>query len=197
MSYLPPKTDRGNSAAGRRYLVSHSPRLDAKTAGSLPDPSACENLLAEWFGRPVILLASGRSGLHLFLRALGFNRYRHKLQVPLYLTRCVLNAVTASAFPVQAPGPADAVLFHHQYGASQRCSPKSAIVVEDIAHAFFAASDSGSRAWCGDAAIFTLPKFFGIAGLGGGLIIDRCETEERIRETVWNSPSDPPGIRAW
>lgn len=197
MSYLPPKTDRGNSAEDHRYIVSHCPRLEERTDEALPDPSACENLLAEWFGRPVILLASGRTGLHLFLRALGFNRYRHRVQVPRYLSRCVLNTLTASAFPVEAPEPADAVLFYHQYGASQRCQPRCDVAVEDIAHGFFASSDSGVRAWCGNAAIFSLPKFFGMSGLAGGLILDRGEMEEGIRETVWNSPPDRSGVRAW
>ncbi|HYM00447.1 MAG TPA: hypothetical protein VEZ90_15945 [Blastocatellia bacterium] len=197
MSNLPPKTSQGNAVKGRRYIVSHCPRSEANTASALPDPCACENLLAEWFGRPVILLASGRTGLHLFLRALEFNRNRHKLQVPPYLSRCVMNAVTESAFPVQAPQPADGVLFYHQYGASQCCSPRCDVVVEDIAHGFFASPDSGSRAWFGNAAIFSLPKFFGMSGLAGGLIIDPGETEERIRDTVWNSPADPSGVRAW
>jgi len=120
-----------------KRLTSHVPH----PLGGLPekpvDPAVCEALLTEWFGRPVVLLASGRTGLSLFLRFHGFTRYGHKLQMPHFLSRCILNAVTNHAFPVEPPHPADGVLFYHQYGFPQRTSAVGGIVIEDIAHAFF------------------------------------------------------------
>lgn len=157
----------------------------------------CERMLTEWFGSPVILLASGRSGLVLWLRSLGFTRYGHKLEVPLYLSRCVLNAVTTAAFPVEAGARADGLLLYHQYGFPQRCTVKGRPVLEDVAHCFFASPSTGEREWASDVALFSLRKFFGTAGMAGGLVVRNRDLEGRLRRLVSLAPDDVDHLRAW
>ncbi|MBI4021883.1 MAG: hypothetical protein HY372_00845, partial [Candidatus Andersenbacteria bacterium] len=127
------------------------------------------------------LLASGRSALHWDLVANGWQRYRHWLVVPRYLSRCVLNAVTRDAFPVQLPQRGDGVLLYHQFGWPQRYRPGAGLIIEDIAHSFYAASEHGRRDWQG-AAIFSLPKFFAMGGMAGGLVLSDSKLAQRVRE---------------
>ncbi|HEY9206255.1 MAG TPA: hypothetical protein VIO58_10085 [Candidatus Methanoperedens sp.] len=105
--------------------------------------------------------------------------------------------MTPNVFPVELPAPGDGILFYHQYGFPQRCSPKNNVVIEDSAHAFFATKNSGIRQWSGEVGIFSLPKFFGIAGMAGGLVIQNPETAKKIREIMRSSPAEPSGIREW
>lgn len=177
--------------------ISHYPRPSGTQTGSLSDPVACEKLLSEWFGHPVILLSSGRVGLDLYLRAKGFNRYRHRLQVPPFLSRCVINSLTASVFPVDMSSVGDGVLFYHQYGFTQRAAPRHSVVLEDAAHSFFATADSGGHRWIGEAATFSLPKFFPVAGMAGGIIVRNPEIEQKIRELVRASLAAPPRVCEW
>ncbi len=160
------------------------------------DPARLERVLSDWFGRHVVLLASGRTGLQLLLAAKGLSRYRDEVLVPAYLSRCVINAVTHNAMPVLA-GEASATLLYHQYGFEQRGVPRSGVVIEDIAHAFFARPDSGERRWSSDAAIFSLPKFFGTAGLGGGVVVEHAELAAEIRERAATATRPPDDVRAW
>ena len=85
-------------------------------------------MLAEWFGRPVVLLSSGRTGIQLLLRLSGMNRHRDDLRVPPFLSRCVLNAVTYHAFPVHGGDSATGTLLYHQYGFTQRHEPKGFVI---------------------------------------------------------------------
>lgn len=143
------------------------------------------------------MLASGKSGLHLYLQAKGFHRYQHELFVPPYLSRCFINAFTSTVFPVHRPASAQGVFLYHQFGFTQRCTPKSPVVIEDIAHLFFASPKSGARHWQGEAAVFSLPKFFAMAGIVGGLVIRNAALAAKIRERVHASPTPPAGTRAW
>jgi hypothetical protein len=178
-------------------LISFYPRYSGRKDLRPVDPVKCETLLSEWFGRPVILMAAGRCAIHLYLQAKGFHRYEHKVQVPQYMSQCVINTVTADAFPVEAPAKCDATLFYHQYGFSQRCEPHSDIVIEDIAHSFFCSHDTGQRQWVGDAAVFSIPKFFGIGGFAGGLVIKDEKMAEKIREAIQSTPFVDAGVREW
>lgn len=181
---------------GQEFL-SQYPRLPEGAQAAPGDPAACERLLTEWFESPVILLASGKSGLHLYLQAKQLQRYRHTLQVPFYLSRCFINAFTPSVFPVHFPEPADGVFLYHQYGFPQRSRPRSPIVIEDIAHLFFTSTQSGAREWAGEVAVFSLPKFFAMGGIVGGLVVRNADIAERIREMVQAAPEPPPDTRAW
>ncbi len=192
---VPPTLDLTARPASRS-LISHAPLLPVDARVEPVDPVTCEKALAEWFEAPVILLASGRTGLHLALQALGYDRYRHRVAVPPYLSRCVVSAITPSAFVVDGTA-ADAVLLYHQYGFPQRGRPASSVVVEDIAHAFFARPDGGARPWAGDVAIFSLPKSFAMQGLGGGLVVRDPALADRVRERMANAPAAPPGVRDW
>lgn len=196
LTVVPPQTILGSPDKERR-MISHYPRLEKPEAVQPISPSAVEKILTEWFGSPTVLLASGRTGLHLHLRAKGFDRYRHKLAIPPYLSRCVINALTPSVFPVELPNEGDGMLLYHQYGFLQRCCPKNKGVIEDIAHAFFASPSSGARDWAGEVAVFSLPKFFAIAGMAGGLVIRNAEIAGKIREMIDRAPPEPSGIREW
>ncbi len=188
---LPP--GRFPSPGGLQAPVGHNPRLAETEAPRPASVADVEALLAEWFDAPVILLASGRTALHLYLQAKGFHRYRHNLQVSPYLAVDVLAAITPSAFPVHLPADGDGILFYHQYGFPQRGRPTKSVVVEDVAHTFFASPATGARDWAGDAAIFSLPKFFAIGGSAGGLIVHDEALAERIRDAVREAPAAPPG----
>lgn len=170
-------------------VVTYYPRYRARGGREpLLDVAHAEALLTEWFGREVVLFASGRSALVFYLKMLGWQRYRHRLVVPLYLSRCVLTAITRVAFPVHLPERGDAVLLYHQFGWPQLSGPCAAPVLEDIAHNFFATEHTGRRRWGGEVALFSLPKFFGLAGSAGGLVIERRAVAARVRAERVRSP---------
>jgi hypothetical protein len=175
-------------------VIGHSPPPAGGAAPS--DVARLESLLSDWFERNVVLLSSGRTGLRLLLAAKGLSRYRDAVRVPAYLSRCVINAVTHNAMPALS-GEASATLLYHQYGFEQRHVPHSGVVIEDLAHAFFAAPDSGARRWRSDAAIFSLPKFFGTAGLGGGVIVERADLAAEIRERAAAATRPAEDVRGW
>jgi hypothetical protein len=160
------------------------------------DAARVEAVLSDWFGRNVVLLSSGRVGLQLLLAARGLGRYRDRVRVPQYLSRCVINAVTHHAMPV-LEGDASATLLYHQYGFEQRDVPLEGFVIEDIAHAFFATPASGERRWRSDAAIFSLPKFFGSAGLAGGVIVQDEALAAEIRDRAAAATRGDDGVRTW
>jgi hypothetical protein len=178
-----------------RGRFDHYPRSAADATAS-QSASEIERLLENWFECPVVLLSSGRAGIRLILRALGFRRNQHNVQVPRFLSRCVINAITTHAFPVQGSSGADATLLYHQFGFPQRWRP-SGTVLEDIAHAFFNGPSGGKRVWVGVAAVFSLKKFFPISGLGGGLIIPDAKLESRVRELLASTPHDDAERRQW
>lgn len=131
-----------------------------------------EARLSDWFGRPVVLMSSGRAALLACFRHLGLNRYASRLAMPPRTAQCVFDAVTRAAFPVDPASdasPVAATLLIHQYGHLLSDRPAGP-VVEDICHAFFARPDSGRRDWAGELAVFSLPKFFPLAGMAGGVV---------------------------
>jgi hypothetical protein len=150
------------------------------------DVDQTEALLHDWFERPVILLASGRTALRIALAEYGLTRYDDRIWVPWFLSRCVLSAVTHQAFPVECPHSASGTLLYHQYGFRVRDHPRDP-VVEDIAHSFFAGPRTGRRAWRGELAIFSLPKFFPTAGFAGGLLASSEEHAAKIRSATRNT----------
>jgi hypothetical protein len=145
-------------------------------------------------GCPPVL---GPDGLHLFLRVCGFRRNEHRVQVPGFLSRCVINAITHTAFPVLEPADANMILLYHAFGFPQRRGRDSSPMIEDIAHAFFGDATTGERPWLGQAAVFSLAKFFPMAGLAGGLVLRDEETAEAIRALANTAPPEPPGVRTW
>lgn len=154
------------------------------SAVSRPTVLAAEALLQQWFGRPVVLTSSGRAALLLALRDAGLGRYRSRLAMPPLTAACVFDAVIRTAFPVDPahdPDPVDATLLIHQYGHRQVSVPDG-LVIEDICHAFFGGPETGARRWRGDVAIFSLPKFFGTAGMAGGLVVADEQQADRLRD---------------
>jgi hypothetical protein len=105
--------------------------------------------------------------------------------------------VTPSAFPVEAPNKGDGLLLYHQFGFPQRFVPQTGLVIEDIAHAFFSGPETGARGWSGEVALFSLPKFFALAGFSGGLVCKSRDVADRILDRIRNAPPDPPDLRSW
>jgi hypothetical protein len=169
---------RDSSAA---KSVEHTPGF----ATALPATNVrdVERALSDWFGAEVILTSSGRAAILLYLTALGFDRYLNRIAVPRMISSCVLDAVIRRGFPVDAEGePAsDARVLYHQYGVPQ-IEGTPGIVIEDICHAFFSTATSGSRAWWGEVGVFSLPKFFSLNGMGGGLVMVRSSRARQLRE---------------
>ncbi len=155
-----------------------------------------ERLLEDWFGRPVLLLASGRSGIFLLMRHAGLVRADSAIEISRFHSRCVLNALTYHAIPVLAPAAADACLLFHQFGFPQKTRGRG-FVIEDLAHGFFATPGSGERSWAGDFAIFSLPKFFGVAGLGGGIIASTGEQIAALRALLGEFPRADEDVHSW
>tara|TARA_B100001540_G_C15717620_1_gene601486 strand:+ start:115 stop:1170 length:1056 start_codon:yes stop_codon:yes gene_type:complete len=174
----------GNLSDHLDKSLTHCPRANSIVKNEVSDIFECEKLLKEWFNRDVILLSSGRAGIHLFLQTIGFQRYKNKLEIPFYLSRCVINAITPTAFPVNYPENSDGILYYHQHGFPQKWEPKSINIIEDIAHSFFYTEETGSRNWIGDVAVFSLPKFFSMNGLVGGLVLPNKEISSRIKELI-------------
>lgn len=181
---------------GETVAIGHSPAMVSEPGGPIPDIAAVESLLSDWFEAPTLLFSSGRAACHLFLEEMGLHRYRHTIAVPAFLSRCILNTLTLNAFPVRET-QADAVLYHHQYGFRLRGAPREPIVLEDACHAFFSRPDSGARNWSGQAAVFSLPKFFSIAGPAGALVSSDLLLAERIRLRRDAADDIPNDLAAW
>lgn len=181
------------------FSVSFSPRSAAGT--ERPGPVSVAELeawLAEWFGRPVVLTSSGRSALLLCFQQLGLERYGSRLAMSPRTAQCVFDAVIRAAFPVDPAsdrGRVDATLLIHQYGHLLHDRP-SGPVVEDICHAFFASPDSGARDWAGDMAVFSLPKFFPLRGMAGGIIAATDSLAADLRKRRDSVPSPDEAQRA-
>ena len=183
---------------GEECSINHYPRLLGHTnIQESIDPALCEKILSEWFGHPVILLSSGRAGINIILKAMGFHRYKSKLQVPPYLSTCVLNAITPFAFPVEISQKAEGMLWYHQYGFPQRNIPSHPNVIEDCAHSFFSTQNTGEREWGGEVAIFSMPKFFNVSGMVGGIVVRNVELEEKLRSIVALTPNETEDVSSW
>jgi len=174
--------------------LTHYPAPPAEGAPPA-DPETVERILSDWFERPVVLLGSGRAGLSLYLRALGLGRYRDRIAVPPYLSACVTDVLNRHAFPVHGTG-GEATLLYHQYGLPQVFRPEGP-VLEDICHRFFETAATGARDWIGEAAVFSLPKFLGIAGMGGGLVVKNDRLARQIRTYRDEAEAELPGMRDW
>jgi hypothetical protein len=185
---------QGALAAGP---LTHYPEAPLETAVAV-DTTQAEHLLSQWFEGSVVLLGSGRAGLCLVMKALQFSRYRSRIQVPCFLSTCILDALGRYAFPVNGSEAGDLRLLYHQYGLTQKLAKKSPIpVLEDICHQFFASPNSGARRWAGEAAVFSLPKFFGIAGMGGGIVVLDAALADDIRALRDEAEQELPGARRW
>lgn len=163
---------------------------------SSPSVVEGEALLARWFGRPVVLTSSGRAALLLALRHVGLNRYRSRVAISPRTAQCVFDAVTRAAFPIDPATDASetqATILIHQYGFIQS-SPPQGPVIEDICHSFFATPTSGERDWRGPLAVFSLPKFFGMAGMCGGLVAENEAMAGELRKQRDAAPALPDAI---
>ena len=174
----------------------HSPSSLVRPISSPPSVEAVEALLSEWFGQPTLLFSSGRAACQLLGSELGLQPYQHRITVPRFLSRCILNSLNMNAFPVHEAG-ADAVLFYHQYGFRQRVTPREALVIEDACHCFFSGPQSGVRPWVGQGTAFSLPKFFSIHGPAGALVIQDRQLFRRVQKRRDGQSAIDPETELW
>ena len=170
-----------------------TPRAEPAQGWSI---TRAEQLLEQWFDRPVVLLSAGRTGLRLVLQLMGLHRHQDSVRIPRFLSRCVVNAITWHALPIEGAEEVAASLAYHQFGFPL-VEPPSGVLVEDIAHGFFANAATGSRSWLSDFAIFSLPKFFPTAGLVGGVVTRSSDQADEIRGLADLATPASPETLAW
>jgi hypothetical protein len=196
ISLVPPSFPKCSFVPSQLRVFGHSPAMVSCPPDKIPAPALIEALLTDWFEAPTLLFSSGRAACHVFLTEMGLQRYKHTIVVPAFLSRCILNALTLDAFPVRGT-PGDAVLYYHQYGFRLRSVPREPLVLEDACHAFFSRPTSGARAWCGQAAVISLPKFFATYGPVGALVIPNILMAERIRARRDAAGEIDPTLATW
>lgn len=191
---LPPVPGSTNCDSGVRFFHQPAPQSDA-TRSTL-DIADYEQLLSDWFGAEVVLLSSGRAGIALYFQALGLDRYRSSVELPRFISPCVMDTVVEYAYPTER-GDGDAVtILYHQYGYPQVTRPQGRIL-EDICHRFYERPSSGRRRWVGQASVFSLPKFFGTAGMAGGIVTADAALANTMRELRRRCPAAPRETRQW
>lgn len=186
-----------SSIGGQDMLITHYPFSFVSSGEDHVNISVYEGMLSEWFGHPVILFGSGKSAVSTFLKVRKFNRYKHKIQVAQYFPAPLLNVLTEFAFPTNFPETGDGVWLYHQYGFPQQVEPKTPVIIEDIAHSFFATQFTGRRNWHGDVAVFSLTKFFSLSGSSGGLVVRDDALADEIRGILSSALPDLPELRDW
>jgi hypothetical protein len=183
--------------ARKSGLICHYPELETPLENSLADIENLEGVLAQWFGAPVILTATGKSAIELYFQVKGYHPYRTKVHVPPYFARPLMSSLGRSIFPVLHGQPGYPVIHYHQFGFPQRRRPQSENVLEDIAHSFFASENSGARNWSGEVAVFSLQKTFPLAGQAGGVVVHDGQIHAEIRARLEGKPRAPENIAAW
>jgi hypothetical protein len=180
----------------RAPVVTHYPRSKGRGAEAVP-ADVLEGVLEDWFGAPVALFSAGRVAISAFMAARGFNRYRDHVFVPRFLSHCIMETVLRHGLPTDDPAArAELTLLYHQYGLAQACDPGGR-TLEDICHRFFEGATEGRRAWKGEAAVFSLSKFFPLAGTAGGLVSPDRDLIEQVRRRRDAVPLVHPDVRDW
>jgi dTDP-4-amino-4,6-dideoxygalactose transaminase len=178
------------------------PQLYRLAAGRKRDLGRVSEMLEQFFGRPVVLLNSARTGLYLALAAYGL-RPMDEVWVPPFLSQCVLNTVTRVCVPALHRSPrARAMILVHQWGYPQPTEKLLAVarenklrVIEDCAFSM-ASTYRGERVGnFGDVAVFSFPKIFQMP-MGGCLVTRDARVLEFARQYLrahgslaWNAVS--------
>jgi dTDP-4-amino-4,6-dideoxygalactose transaminase len=151
---------------------------------------ACEAVLGAHFGHECVVTGSGRSALDLAMRQAGLGRYRSRIALTPMISRCVFDVAVIHAYPVDPAGREhhDLVLRYHQMGIPQAGGDFSVPVIEDICHAFHADPHAcvpqAGKGW----AVFSLPKFFPVAGMAGGIVVRDRDEAQALRTMRDRSP---------
>lgn len=170
-----------------RYPFLPLHRLYKLLGASWNDITRVESILCEYFGKPVVLLNTARTGIYLTLAAKKFKRTDEVL-VPSYLSKCVLDAITECAVPTLHISPATkAILLVHQFGYPQKMDEVMALarkhnllVIEDSAASFGSTHRERMAGSFGDVAVFSFPKAFQTI-LGGCLVTEDTEVLDFAR----------------
>ncbi len=117
------------------------PHVEWRDIGApVPTPwSAVDAVASAFVGRPVVALPSVRVGLGWMLDRLGTARHRDHVLVPRFMGRCILNALSRHALPVETPTSAvraviavDQLGLRHDTAAvAARCRREGWALLED------------------------------------------------------------------
>lgn len=152
-----------------------------KRITSYSSVEACEDLLGKHFGGECVVTGSGRSAIDILMRYNKLSRYSSRVSVTPMISRCVLDVTVNHAYPVDPSKNEkhDLVLRYHQMGLPQKDTIFTTPVIEDICHSFFLDLSECSLKVGKRWAVFSLPKFFPIAGMAGGIVVeDKAEASE-------------------
>jgi len=177
-------------------VFTHQPLPKPEAKGGTLTIEENERLLSDWFGAEVVLLSSGRAGISLYFQILGLERYSSNVVLPRFISPCVMDMVVQYAYPIERGTGDVTTVLYHQYGYPQTNRPKGQ-VLEDICHRFYEHSATGDRSWVGQVSVFSLPKFFGTAGMIGGLVTTNAVLANKIRKLRNSCPLAPLGTREW
>ncbi len=130
-------------------------------AGGRADVERVQEMLSEFFAKPVLLLNSARTGIHLALATHGVTR-RDEVLVPPFLGECVLNTINRTGFPALEFSPRTrALLAVHQFGYPQKMEnivpfarAHGLLLIEDCAFSFLSSYSGYPAASYGDVAVF-------------------------------------------
>jgi hypothetical protein len=156
-----------------------------------------DEALSAVVGRGCVGIPSVRVGICWALEYLGYRRHTHHVLVPRFMGRCVLNAISRFALPVEVLTPKTGfVIVVHQYGFTQRlseihveCASRSLVYVENSPFGLAEKEELGPGA---------LAKFVGLSKvlpvLKGGFVISadprllEFVRAKRAERSLWSWP---------
>ena len=148
-----------------------------------------DQLFTEYLGVESVVLGSARAGVHLILGQLGLTKRDH-IVIPDFLCGSVVYILNQRGFPVQAPDERTKAVFAlHQWGYPQKmeiimaeAKKRQWSVIEDCAHTFGGTYRGQMLGSFGDAAVFSISKFFPTY-VGGTVTSRRDDLMVNVRKT--------------
>ena len=154
-----------------------------------------DELGSQIVGRHCLAIPSVRVGMGWVLDHLGCNRHSHNVMVPKFMGRCILNALSRYALPVESlTNKTSLVVVVHQYGLLQQldeidneCVSKGIPYIEDSPYGLGQVEKLGNN---------SLAKFIGLTKilpvLKGALVISEDQKllnyfkEKRVERSWWS-----------
>jgi len=152
------------------------------------DVARVESILQDYFGKPVVVLNSARTGAYIALAAKKMKRTDEVFVQP-YMSKCILDTITECAVPsLSLSAKTKAILVVHQYGYPQdmdsilnMARERDLLVIEDSAFSFGSRYKGKMVGSFGTCAIFSFPKAFSTI-LGGCLVTEDADILAFARE---------------
>lgn len=159
-----------------------------RSRGSRHTEKTLDRLLTEYLGVESAVVSSARAGIHLILGQLQLTKRNHVL-IPDFLCGSVHYILNQQGFSVRKPdNRTKAVFLLHQWGYPQKmefimaeAKKRGWFVIEDCAHTFGGSYRGQKLGSFGDAAVFSISKFFPTY-TGGAIVSRRDDVIERARQ---------------